>query len=47
MGKDDVARKLLDQIAERFPNDALAGDIAAYRAFLAKLAVKPDGASAR
>ena len=34
MGKEDVAKKLLDQVAERFPNDALLPDIAAYRAFL-------------
>lgn len=32
MGKDDVAKKLLDQVAERFPDDALLPDIAAYRA---------------
>jgi hypothetical protein len=44
MGKDDVARKLLDQIAERFPNDALSDEIAAYRTFLDKLAAKPAGA---
>jgi hypothetical protein len=43
MGKDDVARNLLDQIAERFPDDALAGEIATYRAFLDKLAAKPAG----
>jgi hypothetical protein len=44
MGKDDVAKKLLDQVAERFPNDALAPDIAAYRAFLDKVgAPKPPG----
>ena len=34
MGKDDVAKKLLGQVAERFPNDALLPEIAAYRAFL-------------
>jgi hypothetical protein len=32
MGKDDVARSLLDQVAARFPDDALLPDIAAYRA---------------
>jgi hypothetical protein len=41
MGKDDVARKLLDQVTERFPNDALAPEIQAYRTFLDKLATKP------
>ena len=41
MGKDDVAKKLLDQVTLRFPNDALAPEIAAYRAFLDKLATKP------
>ena len=41
MGKDDVARKLLDQVVERFPNDALASEIAVYRAFLDKLVTKP------
>ncbi|HKE49620.1 MAG TPA: hypothetical protein VKB52_16255 [Rhodanobacteraceae bacterium] len=41
MGKDDVARRLLDQTLERFPNDPLAGDIAAYRAFLGKVATPP------
>jgi len=34
MGKEDVAKKLLDQVAERFPDDALLPDIAAYRTFL-------------
>lgn len=32
MGKDDVAKKLLDQVAARFPDDALSPEIAAYRA---------------
>jgi hypothetical protein len=41
MGKDDVAKKLLDQVSERFPNDALAPEIAVYRTFLDKLATKP------
>lgn len=41
MGKDDTARKLLDQVAASFPNDALAPEIAAYRAFLDKLAAPP------
>jgi hypothetical protein len=41
MGKDDVARKLLDHVTERFPNDALAPEIQAYRTFLDKLATKP------
>ena len=41
MGKDDVAKKLLDQVTERFPNDALAPEIAVYRTFLDKLATKP------
>ncbi|HEY6895040.1 MAG TPA: hypothetical protein VI258_12780, partial [Rhodanobacteraceae bacterium] len=42
MGKEDVAKKLLDQVAARFPNDALLPDIAAYRAFLEKIgAPKP------
>jgi hypothetical protein len=44
MGKDDVARKLLDQVTERFPNDALAPEIQAYRTFLDKLATKPERA---
>jgi hypothetical protein len=38
MGKEDVAKKLLDQVTERFPNDALLPEIAAYRAFLETLA---------
>jgi hypothetical protein len=37
MGKDDVARKLLDQVKERFQNDALLPEIAAYQAFLETL----------
>lgn len=42
MGKDDVAKKLLDQVAERFPDDAAAPEIAAYRQFLDKIgAPKP------
>lgn len=44
MGKDDIARKLLDQVIERFPNDALRSEIEAYRAFLEKLAARPAGA---
>ncbi len=34
MGKDDVAKKLLDQVAVRFQDDALSPEIAAYRASL-------------
>jgi len=41
MGKDDVAKKLLDQVTECFPNDVLAPEIAVYRTFLDKLATKP------
>jgi hypothetical protein len=41
MGKDDIAKKLLDQVTERFPNDALAPEIRVYRTFLDKLATKP------
>lgn len=37
MGKDDSARKLLDQVLQNFPHDPLAGDLRAYRAFLDKL----------
>ena len=37
MGQDDVAKKLLDQVSERFPDDALAPEIAAYRASLDRL----------
>jgi tetratricopeptide (TPR) repeat protein len=40
MGKDELARKLLDQVAQRFPGHALRGEIAAYRAFLEKLVAK-------
>jgi hypothetical protein len=43
MGKDDVAKKLLDQVGERFPNDAAAPEIAAYRAFIDRIgAPKPQ-----
>ena len=40
MGKDDVAKKLLDQVAERFPGDALLPDIASYRASLETIGAK-------
>jgi len=39
LGKEDVAKKLLDQVAERFPDDALLPDIKAYRAFIDSIAV--------
>ena len=39
MGKEDVAKKLLDQVAERFPQDALLPEITAYRTFLNTLAL--------
>lgn len=43
MGKDDVAKKLLDQVGERFPNNAAAPEIAAYRAFIDRIgAPKPQ-----
>jgi len=38
MGKDDIARKLLDQVSANFPNHPLAADVAAYRQFLDKIA---------
>ena len=39
LGRDDEARALLDDVAARFPDDPAAADIAAYRAFLARVAV--------
>jgi hypothetical protein len=39
MGKDAEARALLDQLTRAYPEHPLAGDIAAYRQFLDKLAV--------
>lgn len=38
MGKDAEARALLEQLARAYPEHPLAGDIAAYRQFLDKLA---------
>jgi hypothetical protein len=40
VGKDDLAKKLLDQVAERFPGDPLLPDIASYRAFLDTIGAK-------
>lgn len=44
MGKDAEARALLDQLTAAYPQHPLAGEIAAYRKFLDKLAPTPGAA---
>jgi hypothetical protein len=41
MGKEDTARKLLDQVLQAFPQHPLRDEVAAYRQFLDKLATPP------
>jgi len=41
MGKEDTARKLLDQVLQAFPQHPLKDEVAAYRKFLDKLATTP------
>jgi len=42
MGKEDTARKLLDQVLQGFPQHPLTAEVAAYRQFLDKLAATPS-----
>jgi len=42
MGKEDTARKLLDQVLQGFPQHPLRAEVAAYRQFLDKLAATPS-----
>jgi len=42
MGKEDTARKLLDQVLQGFPQHPLRAEVVAYRQFLDKLAATPS-----